>query len=107
MQMCIENDVCSIHQKANEYKPKAVVNFLSVGLATLKKQAIAKGQPLNKLRPCAIVEWDEGIQDLQIDEDGEVSSAGDDEPEVGSDEDDTSSEGSNRSTSGGSSSQDE
>jgi hypothetical protein len=74
----------------NEYQPQAVDNFLSKGLASLKEKALKRGRPLSKLCPLAIQSWSKSLQELQLDEDGDVSSSGDDEPN--SDEDSSSDE---------------
>ncbi|OAV96361.1 hypothetical protein PTTG_26365 [Puccinia triticina 1-1 BBBD Race 1] len=84
LRMCRENDICYIASKLGEHVPKKVEDFYALGIQKLKISSMQRGKPLNNLRPPAIKIWNATI-DNQLDrgkENSDVSSDGDDEPNI-------------------------
>ncbi|KAA1123855.1 hypothetical protein PGTUg99_026570 [Puccinia graminis f. sp. tritici] len=98
LRMCRQNDVFSTIHNLGEYVPAKIENFYAIGVQTLKKKHKKKGKPLNNLRPSTIgvlnrpsaIGVSNPLDHLdEADEDSDVSSAGDDEPQADEDENDT------------------
>ena len=86
--MCLQNDVCMNKWKVGEFSPEATENFFAIGLKKIRELHKQEGNPLNKLRPPAIKIWNRSI-DMHLgefNEESEVSSEGDTEPDQTEDE---------------------
>ncbi|EFP86096.2 uncharacterized protein PGTG_12052 [Puccinia graminis f. sp. tritici CRL 75-36-700-3] len=82
LRMCRQNDVCSTVHKLGEYIPAVIDNFYALGIQTLKVKQLKKGKPINNLRPSTIGVSNSHNHLDNVDDDTDVSSAGDDEPEI-------------------------